>query len=219
MKVTTKTLDPKIYKPLPDYLSSDLDIVFSGDNPGAESSLTQHHYAHKSNMFWTCLNQSGILPDGVKLSCHNDYECPEKYRIGLTNIAKRPTREANHLTKTDYRDGFFELRAKLELYRPKIVAFVGRGIYKVFLKHWQDTETSHLVLLTQQQCQGKKAHVKIADGAKAKIIHRGFLNTETIVYVLPSTSGRCAIRRELKVDQFKQLNKTLRAILEQSNEL
>lgn len=37
-----------------------LTVVFIGFNPGVQSSVSQHHYAHPTNLFWRLFNDLGI---------------------------------------------------------------------------------------------------------------------------------------------------------------
>jgi len=52
--------------------------------------------------------------------------------IGLTNICSRTTRSSSDLSKNEIKAGAEELRIKLQRFRPKIIAFNGKGIYEVF---------------------------------------------------------------------------------------
>jgi TDG/mug DNA glycosylase family protein len=60
-------------------------------------------------------------------------EClPDLLGIGFTNLASRPTRRADELTREEIRVGAGELRDKLERYRPRAVAYTGIGVYRWF---------------------------------------------------------------------------------------
>lgn len=55
---------PKVsdsYKDLAPSLSDNLKVIFVGFNPGIQSSLLQHHYAHFTNLFWKLFNESDFL--------------------------------------------------------------------------------------------------------------------------------------------------------------
>jgi TDG/mug DNA glycosylase family protein len=49
-----------------------------------------------------------------------------------TNLASRPTRRADELTREEIQTGAGELRDKLERYRPRAVAYTGIGVYRWF---------------------------------------------------------------------------------------
>ena len=112
-----------------DFLRSGLTLVFCGYNPSLTSGRSGHHYAHPGNRFWRVLHASGIT--------NRLYEPPEDERllglgIGFTNLCSRPTRRADELTRDEIRAGAEELRAKLEEFQPRVVAYTGIGVYKWF---------------------------------------------------------------------------------------
>jgi double-stranded uracil-DNA glycosylase len=45
---------------LPDILSSDLDPIFCGINPGLCAAATGHHFMSRSNRFWRAIDLSGL---------------------------------------------------------------------------------------------------------------------------------------------------------------
>src|ERR671915_1118527 len=112
-----------------DLLRPGLKLVFCGYNPSLASGRSGHHYAHPGNRFWRVLFTSGIT-DRL-------YEPQEDERllslgIGFTNLASRPTRRADELTREEIQAGAGELRDKLERYRPLAVAYTGIGVYRWF---------------------------------------------------------------------------------------
>jgi TDG/mug DNA glycosylase family protein len=50
----------------------------------------------------------------------------------LRNLASRPTRRAEELTREKIRDGAEALREKLERFRPQAVVCTGIGVYRWF---------------------------------------------------------------------------------------
>ena len=112
-----------------DILIPGLKLVFCGYNPSLMSGRSGHHYAHSGNRFWRVLHATGIT--------NRLYEPQEDERllgfgIGFTNLCSRPTRRADELTRDEIRAGAEELRAKLEEFRPRVVAYTGIGVYKWF---------------------------------------------------------------------------------------
>ena len=113
-------------KPIPDHLREGLKILFVGFNPSIRSSETGHHYANPNNRFWNILYQAGMTPrkfkpeeDGTLLSLG----------LGFTNIVARPTKTAVEISKEEYEQGRKILRDKILQYSPKVVCFVGKGVY------------------------------------------------------------------------------------------
>ena len=128
---------------LPDLLAPGLDLVFVGINPSVYSAERGQYFARPSNMFWRCLNGSGLVPeplgppDGAKLLA---------YGIGLTDIVKRATHDAAELTAADFAAGRVELEAKLSESAPRAVCFVGKLAWQQYSRRrlspfGQQTET------------------------------------------------------------------------------
>ncbi len=51
---------------------------------------------------------------------------------GLTNIVHRPTRAASGITPEEYAEGRARLRAVIERFWPRVVCFVGKGVYLAY---------------------------------------------------------------------------------------
>lgn len=116
-------------KPIPDYLEADLKILFVGYNPSERSGETGHHYANPSNRFWTILHRSGLSE--TKLHPEQDKSLL-KLGYGFTNIVPRPTKTAAEILPEEYAEGRDQLKVKIERYRPRIVCFVGKGVYEQY---------------------------------------------------------------------------------------
>lgn len=114
---------------LPDILTPGLDLVFVGINPSIYSAERGEYFARPSNMFWRCLNGSGLVPARVgPADSHRLLE----YGIGLTDIVKRATHDAAELSKAEFAVGREELREKLTRYAPRAVCFVGKLAWQEF---------------------------------------------------------------------------------------
>lgn len=113
-------------EPIPDHLFQELKIIFIGFNPSVLSGTTGHHYANPTNRFWKILHLSGLTDH--QWSPEEDGKLPE-IGYGLTNIVPRPTRNAEEITKEEYKQGREILKNQLAFYRPKIACFVGKGVY------------------------------------------------------------------------------------------
>jgi TDG/mug DNA glycosylase family protein len=118
--------------PLPDYVRSNLDLVFVGINPGLRSEATGHHYAGPGNHFWPLLYESGLVSE--PLTYVDDARVLE-WNIGLTNMVARASKSITDLSLQEMREGAALLREKLLRFRPRLVAFNGKRIYEVFAGH------------------------------------------------------------------------------------
>ena len=113
---------PKAQKPvLPDLLAPGLDVVFCGTAPGTMSAQKKQYYAHPQNKFWRALYAAGLTP---RLLAPSEYEKLLDYRIGATDIAKHAFGTDNQLPRESLgKDAIADLRARIEKYKPKILAF------------------------------------------------------------------------------------------------
>ena len=125
---------------LPDRLGPDLDLVFIGINPSLYSVAQGHYFARPQNRFWPALSRSQLslamrTSLGVEtLSPEHDLLFPD-FGFGLTDLAKRPTAQAAHLSAQEFREAAPGLKERLQAASPKALCFHGMMSYRPFLKH------------------------------------------------------------------------------------
>ncbi|KAE8615154.1 hypothetical protein XENTR_v10008426 [Xenopus tropicalis] len=181
-------------KTLPDILTFNLDIVIIGINPGLMAAYKGHHYPGPGNHFWKCLFLSGL--SDMQLNHLDDHSLPEKYGIGFTNMVERTTPGSKDLSSKEFREGGRILLEKLQKYKPRVAAFNGKCIYEIFSKE--------------------------IFGVKIKKFEFGIQphrvpETDTVCYVMPSSSARCAQfpRAQDKVHHYiklKELRNQLKGV-------
>jgi TDG/mug DNA glycosylase family protein len=113
-----------------DLLEPGLKLIFCGYNPSLRSGHTGYHYAHPGNRFWRVLFAAGLTE---RLYAPEEDARLLGLGIGFTNLCPRPTRRADELYREEIRAGAEALRATLQRYRPRAVAYTGIGVYKWFL--------------------------------------------------------------------------------------
>ncbi len=114
---------------LPDILAPGLDLIFVGINPSIYSAERGQYFARPSNMFWRCLNTSGLVPEPLGPA---DTARILQFGIGLTDIVKRATHDAAEVTAAEFAAGREVLREKLVTAAPAAVCFVGKIAYQHF---------------------------------------------------------------------------------------
>jgi TDG/mug DNA glycosylase family protein len=119
-----------VLKPLPDILANDLVVVFVGINPSPMAAATGHRFAGASNRFWHLLHLAGFSP--FLLSANQDQSLPQ-YGCGIISAIDRPTRRANELSRAELAASGDALCAKIGRYRPKWIAFLGKGAYSAIM--------------------------------------------------------------------------------------
>ena len=164
--------------PIPDHLVPNLKILFVGYNPSIRSGETGHHYANPNNRFYKILEQAGLTPR--RYLPQEDKELLE-LGYGFSNIVARPTKTATEITKEEYEEGRTILKQKIEFFKPKIVCFVGKGVYIEYSR--------------------KKT---VQWGVQANPIV-----PTSIEFVAPSSSGLVRMKLEEMVDIFKQIKALL----------
>lgn len=137
------------------------------------------------------MHQSGLVPDVVTYK--DDARLPRDYNIGLTNLVARPTTSASELSAaSDMRPGVPLLLAKILRFRPQIVCFVGKDIWR---------EVQFVLTAAERRKVGRK---KVAKKEKIeagwdeprtwKVVHprdgAGQVR-ETYFWAVSSTSGLC----------------------------
>ncbi|MDQ1145597.1 TDG/mug DNA glycosylase family protein [Bacillus sp. SORGH_AS 510] len=162
-------------KPINDHIKEGLKILFVGFNPSIRSGEVGHHYANPNNRFWRILYEAGITPRK-----YDPYEDADLLEIGygFTNIVQRPTKAADEITKDEYKEGREILKSKIEQLKPKLVCFVGKGVY--------------------QQYSGRK---EIPWGAQEESVLAGITD-----FVAPSSSGLVRMKMDEIVEIYKQVN-------------
>ncbi|WHY89950.1 mismatch-specific DNA-glycosylase [Neobacillus cucumis] len=165
-------------KPIPDHLKENLTILFVGFNPSIRSGEVGHHYANPNNRFWKILFEAGLTPR--KYEASEDGDLVER-GYGFTNIVARPTKAADEITREEYREGREILKEKIQRFKPKVVCFVGKGVY--------------------QEYSGRKT---APWGVQTESVVPG-----TIDFVAPSSSGLVRMRMEEIVEIYRQLTKLI----------
>jgi len=154
---TAAELADAVNRTVPDLIGPGLKVLFCGINPVLYSGATGLHFARPGNRFWKVLHLSDFTdrqldPSEEHLLLEAGY--------GITCFVDRTTARADELSKEEFAKGGKALIAKLERYRPRMLAVVGIGAYR-------------------QAFNKPKAAVGLQDEALA----------DTPVWLLPNPSG------------------------------
>jgi double-stranded uracil-DNA glycosylase len=115
-------------KTVADVIAPDLRVLFSGINPGLYTAAVGHHFARPGNRFWPALHASGFTD---RLLSPFDERELLKSGYGITNVVPRTTATADLLAKDEIVSGGEKLRRKVLRYRPKVLAVLGVGTYRI----------------------------------------------------------------------------------------
>jgi len=115
-------------KSIPDVIAPGLDVLFVGINPSLWSGAVGLHFARPGNRFWRALHEAGFTD---RLFSPSEGRELLNSRIGITNLVNSATASADELDLADFERGARRITRKVRRYRPKVVAFVGMGAYRV----------------------------------------------------------------------------------------
>ena len=118
---------------LPDVLQPGLALVFCGTAAGKRSAAERAYYAHPGNLFWRALFEAGLTP---RLLAPAEFPLLPQFGIGLTDLAKRHSGNDDELPP----DAFDApaLRAKIERFAPRLLAFTSKNAARAALGHAVD---------------------------------------------------------------------------------
>lgn len=195
-----KYVGPEAYMhldPLVPLLKPGLVCVFVGFNPGIETAKKGHYYAHPSNGFWKMIYQSGCVDR--KVTFMDDVNLPTEYQYGFHDLVARPTRGIDELSGEEMLAESPRLEADLAEVQPKIVCFVGKGIWEkiYYSKTGKPLKQKSFEWGLQYRPRDVKDSIKAQDykftSKYGKTVVPDlpftFAGGKITIYVLPSTSG------------------------------
>lgn len=210
-KSKSSILYPEEYKDLQPSIKPNLTVLFIGYNPGVESSIKQHHYAHFTNLFWKLFNQSKLISkvlidnddlennDELKQLLIDGKAKPEhdfkliNYNIGFTDLVLRCTRSATELTINEKLENVPRLISEFKFSKCKSLVFVGKGIWEIITKYLTKLLDISKFKLTKVNFKwGLQSMDKNNQDIEYRVILRKFIELcdyNPKVYVFPNTSG------------------------------
>jgi double-stranded uracil-DNA glycosylase len=151
---------------LRDVIAPGLRVLFCGINPGLYSTAIGHHFGRPGNRFWKTLHASGFTP---RLFSPSEDAALLDLGIGITNLCPRTTASADELTAAELERGGRAFVAKVVRYRPRAMAILGIGAYRVGFGRpeasigRQDSPTGEALTWVLPNPSGLNAHYRIED--------------------------------------------------------
>lgn len=116
-----------------------LNILFVGINPHPGSYSRSVPFSN-NKMFWYLLHDAGIIQEPrevlkniLKLKKIYMNEFKNKYHLGLLNMVDRATVTASKVKRNEAIAGKKRLLNAIKKYKPKVVCFVGKITYNLFI--------------------------------------------------------------------------------------
>lgn len=186
----------------PGYPERRLLLVIVGHNPSSYSWNCGHYYANPSNYMWKLLVNSNLVPS--HFTAQNDYQCPHNCGIGFADLAVGISETISANLKMEKlrrcKQSFYERlvshcervsingNISVESCAPKVIAFAGK-------RQWQ-------ALFPNRKCDafsyGFQTNLP-QDWPKPL--------SQSLVFLLPSTSGAAAMKREERCLPYRDLGK------------
>ncbi len=170
LRPTAADLKAAVGKTIRDVIAPGLDVLFCGINPGLYSAATGHHFARPGNRFWPALHAAGFT---ARLLHPSEERALLAAGCGITNLVRRATVAADELDPHELMAGRRRLLRKVLRYRPRIVAIVGIGAYRVAFERpravigLQNESLGPARLWVLPNTSGLNANHRPADFAKA----------------------------------------------------
>lgn len=113
-------VDARRDRTLPDFVGSGMRMLVCGLNPSLVAADAGFGYAGPTNRFWSVAVAAGVVthPRQPLVSLAED-------GIGMTDLVKRATPNADSLTPAEYQDGAARVARLVEWLRPGVVLSVG----------------------------------------------------------------------------------------------
>ncbi len=115
-------------KTIDDVIDYNLKILFCGINPGLYTAAIGHNFGRSGNRFWPSLFEAGFTPE---ILSPFDEKKLLNYGLGITNFVARATAKADEIQKEEFIEGGEILKEKIKKYKPKILAVLGIGAYRI----------------------------------------------------------------------------------------
>jgi double-stranded uracil-DNA glycosylase len=113
---------------VPDVIAPGLRVLFCGINPGLYTAVTGYHFARPGNRFWPALHRAGFTDRQLDPSEERELL---RSGYGITNVVARATAGAAELSREEFVEGGRLLERKVKRYRPRVVAVLGIGAYRM----------------------------------------------------------------------------------------
>jgi len=105
---------------LADTVGPAMDVLIVGLNPSPLTAERGIGFVRPGNRFWPAAIASGLVSRD-----RDPLHALRHHRIGMTNLAPRPTRAAAELTRREYREGGARLERLVRWLEPGVVCVVG----------------------------------------------------------------------------------------------
>jgi TDG/mug DNA glycosylase family protein len=105
---------------LPDFVGPAMRVLVCGLNPSVYAADVGVGFARPGNRFWPAAIRSGLVSRD-----RDPRHALREHGVGMTDLVKRATPNANALTRDEYREGAARVERLVAWLQPRVVCFVG----------------------------------------------------------------------------------------------
>ena len=116
----TWVVDARRDRTLPDFVAGGMRMLVCGLNPSLVAADAGFGYAGATNRFW-----AAVVAAGAATHLRDPLAALAEDGMGMTDLVKRASRNADSLTPGEYQTGAERVRRLVEWLRPGVVVFVG----------------------------------------------------------------------------------------------
>jgi TDG/mug DNA glycosylase family protein len=148
---------------LPDTVGPNMRVLLVGLNPSVYSADAGYGFARRGNRFWPAALASGLVTRP-----HDTFHALRADGVGMTNLIRRPTPNANELSRAEYVEGAATLERLVRWVEPRAVCFIGLAGYRAAVDAraeagWQSRDFAGVPAYVMPNTSGLNAHAKPAD--------------------------------------------------------
>lgn len=148
---------------LPDVVGPGMGVLVCGLNPSLVAADAGYGYAGATNRFWAAASAAGLVtvPRDPPGALATDL-------VGMTDLVKRATPNADDLTVAEYRAGAQRVERLVRWLRPRTILFVGLGGFRAAVDAragagWQPGGFGGAAAYVMPSTSGRNAHARTAD--------------------------------------------------------
>jgi double-stranded uracil-DNA glycosylase len=156
----------KKYTDIKYQISHDSKLLFIGTNPSPGTYARKVPFSNNKS-FWYLLHDAGFLLEDHDV-LQNDAllkqifykKFTKSYHLGLINLVFRPTKSIAEIKRKEAIPGRIRIISAIKKYKPKVVCFVGKGTYQLFIQKsqshygWQDNIGSSKIYVMHSPIHG-----------------------------------------------------------------
>lgn len=162
----TRFVDAVRARTLPDTVAPGMRLLVCGLNPSLHAADAGIGFVTPGNRFWPAAMAAGLA------SVDRDpWHAIRHHGLGMTDLAKRPTRRADELEPDEYREGLERVDRLCARLRPAAVCMVGLAGWRTAVDRkatagWQDRRLGGRPVYVMPSTSGLNAHSRPADLAE-----------------------------------------------------